>query len=105
MTHPNAMLPEELRELVWDMANAALDLAQHLRFTHEMLRDDLKNGAYEKAIRMAYDIVKMPDSDYKKRDPRCDVVFFGAEGLTRPDITLDDLIMSVGEIMKEKEDL
>ncbi len=104
MTHPNEMLPEELRELVWDMANAALDLAQHLSFTHECLRDDLKEGAYVKAIRMAYDIVKMPDSDYKKRDPRCDVVFFGAEGLTRPDITLDDLIMSAGD-MEQKEDL
>ena len=104
MTHPNCMLPEELRELVWDMANAALDLAQHLSFTHEMLREDLRDGAYEKAIKMAYDIVKMPDGDYKKRDPRCDVVFFGAEGLTRPDITLDDLIKSVGD-MEQKEDL
>jgi hypothetical protein len=76
------MSRQELRDLVSDMGWAALDLAQHLSFTNEMLREEYRGEAYKKAQTMAYALANMPYSETQPRDPLGHVAVFGKDGLT-----------------------
>ena len=80
--HPNNMSKEELKELVFAMGWAALDLAQHLDFTIKALDGENKEKALYKATKMAYDITEMP---YKKLQPKSniDISYFGETGLEK----------------------
>ena len=82
--HPKDMDADELRELVFDMAGLALDLAQHLNFTNEMLREDLQTDAYKRAEQMAYQLTWHPYTERGPRNDKLDIVVFGANGLERP---------------------
>jgi len=79
--HPNNMNKTQLKELVFAMSWAALDLAQHLWFTADFLDNKSKKKAYEKATQMAYDITKMPYEKIEKSN--IDVSFYGDTGLEK----------------------
>ena len=80
--HPNNMSKEELKELVFAMVWAALDLGQHLNFTMKFLDGENKEKALYKAIKMAYEITEMP---YKELPPKSyiDISYFGETGLEK----------------------
>ena len=80
--HPNNMSKEELKELVFAMVWAALDLGQHLAFTINFLDGENKEKALKKATKMAYDIIEMP---YKELPPKSniDISYFGENGLEK----------------------
>ena len=80
--HPNNVSKEELKELVFAMGWAALDLGQHLDFTMKFLDGENKEKAFYKAIKMAYEITEMP---YKELPPKSniDISYFGETGLEK----------------------
>lgn len=101
---------EELRELVRDYSDGALDLAHHLSFTNEMLRMQYKPFAYRRAELMAYrlfnleEIVKQESEEGKERMVGIDMSFYGGDGLHKnadaweqkeeeglPDINIEDM--------------
>jgi len=84
MKHPKDMNEGELRELVFAMSQAALDLSQHLNFTNDWLKDEYKQNAYKRAEDMAGAICQMPYRDAKP-DNKFQVVLFGENGLERLD--------------------
>jgi hypothetical protein len=80
--HPNDMDREELRELVGDMGLMALDLAQHLAFTNDMLRPELRADAYRRAQAMAYELSAFPHHGPRDDSPRTPgIAMFGEGGL------------------------
>jgi len=80
--HPNNMSKEELRELVFAMEWAIIDLARYLNYTVRFSDGKNKEKALYKAIKMAYDITDMP---YKKLPPKSniDISYFGENGLEK----------------------
>ena len=55
--HPRDMTRDELIQFADDMTWAALDLAQHLSCTNDLLREEHRPDAYKRAEQMAYAIV------------------------------------------------
>lgn len=80
--HPNDMTRDELREIVSDMSWMALDLAQHLNFSNEALKEEYREEAYQRAEKMAYELSHYP---YHGPDPEAPaspgVAVFGETGL------------------------
>jgi len=64
-----------LRELVFTLSYAALDLAQHLSFTNDMLAEEFRPNAYKQAESMAYAIVGLDSATTNS------IVIFDAMGL------------------------
>lgn len=83
--HPRDMTRDELLEIVFGMSWAALDLSQHLRFTNDMLREELRPAAYKRAAQMAGEICQMPYTPHAPRNETFDVVLFGENALERID--------------------
>jgi hypothetical protein len=84
--HPKDMSREELREVVSAMSWAALDLAQHLNFTNEMLKPEFREEAYKRAERMAGELSSLPyafDPAAQPNNDKFNVVVLGANGLER----------------------
>jgi len=83
--HPNNMSKEELKELVFAMGWAALDLGQHLNFTMEFLDGGNKEKALNKSIMMAYNITKMPYEELPLKS-NIDISYFGKNGLEKGEL-------------------
>jgi hypothetical protein len=58
--HPDDMTEDELRELVKDMSWEALNIAQDLMFTNELLKPKLKAAEYVRICNQAYALCNMP---------------------------------------------
>lgn len=83
LKHPNDMSEQELRQLVFSMGWAALDLAQHLRFCVN-LKPKYRKQADENAIAMAYKLTQMPYySSDSFVDRVLDISIFGENGLSK----------------------
>lgn len=82
--HFSHMTEEQLRDFCSNLGWLALDLAQHLSFTRDMLRLDLRAGAYAKAQGMAYELSSLAIN--WKQPERFDVVVLGNTGLERPEL-------------------
>lgn len=81
--HFRDMTIEELHDHLSTVSWMALDLAQHLDFTRQVLRRDLRAVAYARAEGMARDLAFYPL--LPRADKALDIVVFGSTGLTRPD--------------------
>jgi hypothetical protein len=92
MKHPNDMTAEELRELYWAMAWAALDLAQHLHYTTKWLKDEYKEESYKKAVGMAYDLVYFDRQQEIPKRKQCNIAVFGETGLETINCDFDELL-------------
>src|SRR6185312_11019882 len=79
-SHFRDMSREELVEHCSDIGWMALDLVQHLDFTREMLRHDLRAHAYVRAERMAREIGDAA-CEPRKAPVGFDVVLLGGNGL------------------------
>jgi hypothetical protein len=80
--HPNDMDREELRELVSAMGMMALDLAQHIAFTNDMLKPELRAEAYKRGEAMAYELAHYPMDGPREDSPRTPgIAVFGEGGL------------------------
>lgn len=77
---PNEMTKEELLELVDTMSSWALDLAQHLDFTTNMLKVQYKKSAYQRAIQMAWQICYAWDHE-PEPEGNFSIHVFGQDGL------------------------
>ena len=104
--HPNDMNEEELRNLVWQMSSWALDLAQHLDFTNEMLKIQYRKEAYKWAVQMAWQICYAWDYQPDTQG-NCEIAFFGENGLSvkRGDFgeMLDGTFLPIAELEKNHE--
>ena len=82
MTHPKDMTREELIALVGDLSWQALDLAQHLSFTNELLKPEYQLKAYQKACWMAYYLSTYAyEDDMQIPSGRASIAIFGEDGL------------------------
>jgi len=90
--HYRNMNAEELRELVFAMGWAALDLAQHLHFTTHCLKPEFQGDAYERACVMAYELADMPFNFEPTPPKQCQIAIFGENGLIRHDCNPRNLI-------------
>ena len=86
--HPNDLTADELRELVWEMSLAALDLAQHLAFTNDMLKAEYREEAYKTAERRAYELCYLTCQDPSIPLTQ-GIAFFGEHGLEAPSLGSD----------------
>ena len=77
---------EELKELASEMSYYALDLAQHLFFTKEMLAEEYKEKAYDKATKMAYNLAFCIFGGEDYPIDSSDLCVFGENGLEHPDL-------------------
>jgi len=75
------MSKDELIEIIHDMRWSALDLAQHLVFTVDLLKPKYQKEAYKRATAMAYQLAFPPDDKPTKHPEKFDINFFTADGL------------------------
>jgi hypothetical protein len=80
------MSAEELRAIVEWMSTTALDLAQHLAFTNDMLAKEHRDAAYKRAEQWAYELTWLPYNGPGElaAGAGSGLAFFGEKGLEKP---------------------
>ena len=78
--HIQDMDRDELLAHIGNFTGLALDLAQHLCFTLDALKDEYKEQAYRQACEMAYELaLNAYESDAINEESFADIVVFGGD--------------------------
>ncbi|MEW6016440.1 MAG: hypothetical protein AB1760_00035 [Pseudomonadota bacterium] len=102
--HPNDMNREELRELVSAMGSLALDLAQHLRFSCEVLKPEYQAEAYARATQMAYDLAFYAYNENREEvGPNC-IMVLGKDGVEFHHPSSEKLMADVKAALENEEE-
>lgn len=102
--HPNDMSAEQLRATIRAMTSRSLDLAQHLNFSNQFLEGEGRDKAFEKAEKIAYELVDFPyNFDPDAPEPNIHIATYGSEGLDVVTGSFEDIMNFMTENPQEGE--